>query len=262
MFSESLTVRILADSSSFRGELDNALSQLDRFRESVRTSATAGSTLADSFSQLSQAIGPLQQISKLLSGIGQQIRAIGQTPLTIDVSQAIGSLMSLLNMIDMVAARLRALSMPTSLPGVGGPGGIPGGGPPGVAPGVGGPLPGLPGKYGATAPFIAAAMSGPRSAAALRMPIAPEPRDVIVNLPALAEPAITGDRIASPTPAPSLAGSSDAYGTTASRAAVPAESSTTNHFGGITIQVRETADVNTLVRDLRLQGIHLRNRRG
>jgi hypothetical protein len=37
---------------------------------------------------------------------------------------------------------------------------------------------------------------------------------------------------------------------------------TTNHFGGITIQVREAADVNTLIRDLRLQGIHLRNRRG
>ena len=39
-------------------------------------------------------------------------------------------------------------------------------------------------------------------------------------------------------------------------------SSTVNHFGGITIEVRETADVNTLMRDLRLQGLSTRHRQG
>ena len=34
------------------------------------------------------------------------------------------------------------------------------------------------------------------------------------------------------------------------------------HFGGITIQVGQAADVNALVRDLRLHGARLRNRRG
>ncbi|MBL8852104.1 MAG: hypothetical protein JNG89_20695, partial [Planctomycetaceae bacterium] len=37
---------------------------------------------------------------------------------------------------------------------------------------------------------------------------------------------------------------------------------TTNHFGGITIQVASAAGVNDIVRDLRLQGVLLRNRRG
>jgi hypothetical protein len=39
-------------------------------------------------------------------------------------------------------------------------------------------------------------------------------------------------------------------------------SAVTNHFGGITIAVRETADVNSLMRDLRLQGLSLRHRHG
>lgn len=39
-------------------------------------------------------------------------------------------------------------------------------------------------------------------------------------------------------------------------------SSTVNHFGGITIEVRETADVNALMRDLRLQGLATRHRQG
>ncbi len=38
--------------------------------------------------------------------------------------------------------------------------------------------------------------------------------------------------------------------------------STINHFGGITIEVRETADVNALMRDLRLQGLDTRHRQG
>jgi hypothetical protein len=37
---------------------------------------------------------------------------------------------------------------------------------------------------------------------------------------------------------------------------------TTNHFGGITIQVANAAGVNDVIRDLRLQGVQLRNRRG
>ena len=43
---------------------------------------------------------------------------------------------------------------------------------------------------------------------------------------------------------------------------VPAAAQTTNHFGGITIHVAEAGGVNDIVRDLRLQGIRLRNRWG
>lgn len=37
---------------------------------------------------------------------------------------------------------------------------------------------------------------------------------------------------------------------------------TVNNFGGISIHVREASDVNSVVRDLRFQGLQLRNRRG
>jgi hypothetical protein len=210
MFAESLTVRILADSSGFRSDVDNVLSLLDRLKQSVQAVAEGGATLAGSLAQASRALGPLQQVSKLLAGIHSQMRAIAQTPLTINVGPAIASLAQLAGMIDAVAAKLSALSAAGGAPAVGPSGGGPGLPPNGFNPYVGNPLPGLPGKLSAAAfPHVAAIpTTDPRSPASI------------------------------------------------------SNASTTNNYGGITIQVRETADVNGLMRDLRFQGIHLRNRRG
>ncbi len=55
----------------------------------------------------------------------------------------------------------------------------------------------------------------------------------------------------------------DAQPQPAARASVTSrEQATVNNFGGISIHVREASDVNTVVRDLRFQGLQLRNRRG
>lgn len=206
MFAESLTIRILADSSQFRTELDSALSLLDRLRDSVGTVAEAGRTLAASFSRLASATTPLQQIGKLLSAIHQQIETINQTPLSINVDLALNALAQLSGMIDSVAAKLSALSSIGSPPTAGALPGSPGPFPSGFSPGIAAPLPGLPGKLAAS---VASGVA-----------------------------------------------------TTSRSSSNVSSASTTNNFGGITIQVREVADVNALVRDLRLHGIHLRNRRG
>ena len=42
----------------------------------------------------------------------------------------------------------------------------------------------------------------------------------------------------------------------------PRAHTTTNHFGGITINVAGPSGVNDIIRDLRLHGVTLRNRRG
>ena len=110
MFAEALTVRILADSSGLRTELEATLGLLDRFRDSFSAIADVGQQLAQGFGALSQAVPPLQQISKLLTGIQLQIQSIGQTPLTINVAPALAALQLLAAAIEAVAARMNALS--------------------------------------------------------------------------------------------------------------------------------------------------------
>lgn len=207
MFAESLTIRILADSSSLRSELDAAVRQLDQFQSRVAGLVEAGRNLASAFGSLSQTFGPLQTLSKLLGGIHQQITTISATPLSIDVSPALAALAGLAAAIDTVTARLSAMSAATASFGAAGPGMAPAARSGGAAPLPLGMPVGAPQKFSLVSPAVA-------TAAANRTPSA------------------------------------------------PTESTTNNHFGGITINVQETADVNALIRDLRLQGAHLRNRRG
>jgi hypothetical protein len=49
---------------------------------------------------------------------------------------------------------------------------------------------------------------------------------------------------------------------TNSAAASSASATTTNHFGGITVNVSEPGGVNEVIRDLRLHGAAIRTRRG
>ena len=267
MFSESLTVRILADSSGFRTEVESALSLLDRFSNEVAAVAGIGQTLAQAFQPLSQGIAPLRSISRLLTLIQKQIRAIGQTPLTINVKPALAALRSLSAAIAAAAARLRALSAASSAPTA-------------VAAGKG-------------AQPLAAAGSVPRASAAAALPAAglgrqsaplhaaapptsplgtatassvpshfPTPAQLTVNLPASAASQSVenssrrspSNESAQPSPVDRSARSNPT--------SIEPVTTNHNHFGGITVNVRETADVTALVRDLRLQGIHLRNRRG
>ena len=144
--SESLTVEITADSSGLEAELQRAASLVEGLSSQLGGVGSAASAAAGSLGRLGEAVGPLSRLSNLLGQIVGQIRAIGQTPVTIDVSPAMGSLETLSKRIAAVAAQLAALnaraSMPRpavpSLPGVGfggaGGGGSTGGGCGGVSP--------------------------------------------------------------------------------------------------------------------------------
>lgn len=247
MFSESLTIRILADSSAFRTELDAVLGQLESFQERVTAIADAGRSLSEGVASLAKALGPVQQLSKLLTGIQQQIRSLSRTPVTLNVQPALAALHRLAAAIDAIAARLRALSLPSpSVIPATLPNGLPGRATKGSIPAAAGAISAL-----VTPPSIASRFSSQDTLPAMLNPPAidlslrsnadrPSPErvqqiPVTQNLPVVQDRTLPGQ---------------------------PAAAVTTNHFGGITIQVRETADVNALVRDLRLQGIHLRNRRG
>jgi hypothetical protein len=220
MFAESLTVRILGDSSQLRRELESVLSQLDAFEQRVLAIANVGERLASVWGGLAKGIEPLQRVSQLLDRITQQLRVISQTPLTLNVQPAVASLLHLTAIIDAVTAKFRAVSAPPkTLPAGASASALIGEAAGAVAAGAAG--------FGAAAALSPAALN--------RQPV-----DALSLSSASLGAAASADARVLPGPA----------------------SATTNHFGGITVNVRETADVNALVRDLRLQGIHLRNRRG
>lgn len=233
MFTESLTIRILGDSSSLRQELDSALSQLNRFEQRVQSIGQAVQQLGNSFGAISRGLGPLQSLSKMIVQITSQVRTLSQTPVTLNVQPALLALRQLAYAIDAIAARLRSLS-----------GGRVGGG-------DGAPVT-TPSGSGVQKFAQGGLVTGP--AGMDRIPAMLTAGEFVLNQQAVAH---LGSSLLN------AVNSNPNSNAGRSLAATPASSTaTTNHFGGININVRETADVNAVVRDLRLQGIQLRNRRG
>jgi hypothetical protein len=231
VFTESLTLRILGDSSGLRRELDGVLGQLDSFRQKVADLSSTGQQLAKAFSGLSQATAPLQQVSKLLTQITQQVRTLGQAPLSLNIQPALNALQRLTAAIDAIAARLRAIAV---FPSPGRPVG------PAAPASPAGPI--LPPKYAA-----GGLVTGPPGLD--QVPALLTAGEFVLNRHAAATLGADVLHSLNATPA-------------STSPVTTSTSATNNHFGGITINVRESADVNNVVRDLRLQGIHLRNRRG
>jgi hypothetical protein len=231
-FAESLTVRILGDSSQLKAELQEVVRDLGSLQSSLDQATGGGDRVRDGFGGVSGAIRPLEQLSQLIGQIVGQIGQLNQTPITLNVEPALQSLAQLSQAIQNVAGQLAALAV---MPIGGGP----------VGPGVGGP------------PIRAFAEGG--------LVTGPAGRDVIPSLLSAGEYVLSRETTA-------VLGNEflDALnGRGTQRAARPASQDsivrtqqTTNHFGGITIQVANAAGVNDIVRDLRLQGVQLRNRRG
>ncbi|WP_417849055.1 hypothetical protein [Thalassoglobus sp.] len=115
-FSESLTVRILGDSSELQHELDSVLNRFDDLKSRISESTNSARQFSSSFSRLSQAIGPLQQVSNLIARIGQQLQSISQRPITLNVSSAMQSLQQLTQAAQRTAAAIQAIP---SVPSVG-----------------------------------------------------------------------------------------------------------------------------------------------
>ena len=127
-----------------------------------------------------------------------------------------------------------------------------------------------------TAPLIHSPLiESPRTGSIIRQPLLIEnlapAAQVLVNASQLPmkdiAPTSKGDsHDLSPTDSRSVSAANSPFTTNASSndrtTQLDHSSSTVNHFGGITIEVRETGDVNALMRDLRLQGLSTRHRQG
>ncbi len=277
---ESLTIEILGDSSGLSQALDDALSRVESLQSAADSAADAAGGIGGRLATVSTALQPLQQVSQQLSRISQQASALAQQPISLNVQPALSALQSLMAAIQAVAAQLQAISMPG--PGMipNGPGGYGGGSSPGNSPHT------SPSSGASSAPFLASppsmttpAMASPtphliaNSAAFSMAEVGLVPSSISHGM---TDPSQLPIRPLAPDPqnAHSSSGSVDArglprlssFGSTANSleqsSTLDNSSSTVNHFGGITIEVRETADVNSLMRDLRLQGLATRHRQG
>jgi len=239
MNTQSLTVRILGDSTHLQNQLSQVLEQVQQLQQTLAEATPAAGDVASGLSRVSTAVRPLQQVERQLAGVTQQVRVLSRTPVTLNVSPALQALQQLKAAIEAVMALMRALN--------GAAGG--GGGRTMIA-----PTPAPNGRAYATGGLV----TGPsgrdqvpaRLSAGEFVLRAEAVRDLgLDRLHRLNAGGMSDGGMSNSRPSPAV--------TQASEANV-----TTNHFGGITVNVRETADVARLVRELRWQGIDLRHRRG
>jgi len=230
-FTESLTVRILGDSSGLRRELESVVEEIRALRGELDQVTNIGDQIGEGFGRANGAVRPLEQISQTLSRITAQVQSFSQTPLTLDVQPALASLQQLSLTISTIAAQLQALAaIPVGI---------------GEAPAGGdGPIRQFGGGGLVTGPIG---------------------NDVVPALLTAGEFVL--NRQAAQTLGTSFLEALNAQPAARRTVASVRESGTrvqhtNNHFGGITINVAQPSGVNEIIRDLRLQGVMLRNRRG
>lgn len=230
-FTESLTVRILGDSSHLRGELQSVADELRGLQGQLQGLTNVGEQIGRGLGRVDAAVRPLEQVSRLLSQITRQVQALSREPIRLNAQPALEALERLSKAIQAVAAQLRALSVPV------GPGGAPEGG------GGGGPI----------RQFDRGGLvTGPGGAD--RVPALLTSGEFVLSretTQALGIGLLQG-----------LNSSARSRSITQLVRETRVNAGTTNHFGGITINVARPGNVNEVVRDLRLQGVRLRNRRG
>lgn len=283
-FAESLTVRILGDSSELQRELDAVLGRLDAFKSKLSSTTTAARQFANSFGQLSRASQPLQQLGNQINRISQQLQALSQRPITLNVGQAIAALQRLSQAAQQAALAVRSIpQIPPTM------------GPPGLI-----PPPFTNGHQQRQHYSTGGLVTGP--AGLDRVPAQLTAGEFVVNRTAVETlglgfleqlnatpqrvPASSRQSMSSRTGIPSISlnreqrvvkslsvptasrAGNGAFGVNQRIRPVPGAntelqtSATNNHFGGITIQVSQATDAQAMLRDLELNGIGRRIRRG
>jgi hypothetical protein len=234
VFTESLTVQILGDSSELQRELELVAEGLDELQSRLSEASDAGRQIGEGLGRAQTAIAPLNQVSTLLNQISGQARQLSQQPITLNVQPALNALAQLSAMIQQVAAQLRTL-------GAGGGAAVPD-----VA---------RPPRMPAPVPGFAAGglVDGP--AGIDQVPTWLTAGEFVISQ--------ESTRRLGTTFLHALNNGSPRIVGTPTLPATPAQMThTTNNFGGITIEVTEAVEINDIVRDLRLQGAAIRNRRG
>jgi len=280
-FSESLTVRILGDSSGLQRELSRVLQSIDDLHRRIESTTQATGQIGTALSRVSQATGPLQQVSSLLARISLQARSLSQQPVNLNVTPALNSLQRLMQSISAVASQLHNLaaasavsSMPTFAPLVG---------PSVAAPNTrrmasGGLIVGPTGIDKIPAQLTAGEYVlnqqtvqtlGPSFVDQLNQ----RPESILSttqlrstipwnDLQRNAAPSATSRTSFKAAHATASGHGANVSPVRASHASEAINQTTSNHFGGITVVVNQAGEVSELVQRIEQQQRALRNRRG
>lgn len=247
-FSESLTIRILGDSTGLQRELEAVTRRLSELQRRLSEIGDVNQTIGRTAERFGGLARPLENVSRRLDHIAAQARSLARIPIRLNVIPALRSLAVLSRAIDAVGAKAQRLRIPAPA-GIGG-----------IAPLPFGRVPVRPPLAPVTpvprVPRLAQGglVNGPPGVD--RIPALLSAGEFVVRQPVVQRfgprifHEINQSRGNSFPAAPADNGSANTT------------SKTENRFGDIVINVTQPADVNTLVRDLRFQGFRLRNRRG
>ncbi len=237
-FTESLTVRILADSSELTRGLEEARRQLRTLGEQIAGLSNAGRGISSPLERLSSQQRGLEQVSTALSRISAAVRELSVQSITLNVAPALSALQNLSAMVDLIRAKLASVgaggigsaAVSSTGNGIAGSGDAAGGG-------------------GRVAGFASGGMvSGPAG---------------LDRVPAM----LSRGEFVLQSDAVDALGVGFLQGLNAMRPGgvelMPASGGGSVHqYGDITINVRQPGQVRDVVRDLQFQGFRLRQRRG
>lgn len=105
MYSESLTLRILADSSELESRLGDLGRQLSSLQSSTDRLSSSASRLTGAF-QMTNAMNSVERLSRSLQGLQRQIQQISGTPLNLNVSPALAAIASVSRALSQLARQV------------------------------------------------------------------------------------------------------------------------------------------------------------
>lgn len=228
MFTESLTVRLLGDSSQLQGELESVAGRVEEL--AGRLSAVQGGfdRAGRSASSLGVAVAPLQNVARAIDQVQGKLDQLSRTSVSLNVSPALNALAMLSQAVSQVASQLASLFIAAAPIGGGG------GEPTGMRFASGGLVTG-PGGIDRVPALLTAGEYVLQASAVERLGIG--------FLEAINQSGWKPGRVAR---GESVSGSG----------------TVTNHFGGITIQVEQVGRLDEVLDTVMSEESRLRARRG
>ena len=233
-FDESLTIRILADSQPLQRELSAVIDRLNRFAQQADRLADVAGSLDGIASAAARLHRPFDRLNSRIASVTRSLRHLSGTPVTLNVQPALGALASLGSMADFVAAKLARLGTRPALP--------------------------VPQPAGPIRRFHRGGLvQGPSGID--QVPALLSAGEFVLQNSAVRQ---LGTTFLNALNTPGGGTPSRAMSSGSSRAPVPppATPATVNNFGGLSIQLNRPAELNHLIRDLRIHGIRSALRRG
>ncbi|ADG69370.1 hypothetical protein Plim_3557 [Planctopirus limnophila DSM 3776] len=105
MYSESLTLRILADSSELESRLGDLGRQLSSLQSSTDRLSSSASRLTGAF-QMTSAMNSVERLSRSLQALQRQVQQISGTPLNLNVSPALAAIASVSRALSQLARQV------------------------------------------------------------------------------------------------------------------------------------------------------------